>query len=75
MNNAPDIYGKDIDLTARLLSLASSRETIMNEGFVKSIENSDNINNFPDAKKIFGPWPIKLKGFSNYIDAYKAVLK
>jgi len=52
VNNTPDIYGKDIDLTARLLSLASSNEIIMNEKFVKSIDSSDNKNCFPEIKNI-----------------------
>ncbi len=75
VSNTPDIYGKDIDLTARLLSLASSWEIIMNEGFVKSINSSDNKESFPEIKNILGPWPVKLKGFADYIDAYKAIIK
>ncbi len=75
IENTKDVYGKDIDLTARLLSIASSKEIIMNEEFVKRLKESYNrIGNkeqFPEVDLIVGPWPQKFKGFKQSISVYK----
>ncbi|MCK4815575.1 hypothetical protein KA005_07390 [bacterium] len=72
-----DIYGKDIDLTARLASIAESQEIIMNSDFVKKIRDEyDKILNkhqFPDVPKIVGPWPQKFKGFKDKVEIFKTI--
>lgn len=79
IKNAPDIYGKDIDLTARLASLAGSKEIIMNSDFVEHIragygyEKTGNKAQFKEVKEIVGPWPVMLKGFENYVNIYKLI--
>jgi hypothetical protein len=53
-----DIYGKDIDLTARLMGLALDGEIIMNEGFVDRVRAAYDASllqkEFPDVPKIVG---------------------
>lgn len=77
IQNAPDIYGKDIDLTARLLSVAGAQEIVMNEEFVKRIRaDYDAIGNkdrFAEVLRIVGPWLQQLKGFKNLIPIFKIV--
>ncbi len=77
IKNAPDIYGKDIDLTARLASLAGSKEIIMNSDFVEHIragyEKTGNKAQFKEVKEIVGPWPVMLKGFKKYVNIYKLI--
>lgn len=71
----PDVYGKDIDLAARLVDLAAPREIVMNEGFFQRVReahrSTGNKEDFREVDKIRGPWPVTLKGFSNYINIYK----
>jgi len=70
-----DIYGRDIDLTHRLQSLAREGEIIMNEPFVKKVRANHRAapvpDDFPDVEKIKGPWPQRLKGFSDDVRVYK----
>lgn len=70
-----DVYGKDIDLTARLLQLADPQEIVMNEEFVKQIRDTysrmSDKENWSLAEKIVGPWPQKIKGFDQAIPIYK----
>jgi|GEM_PF-5677862 hypothetical protein len=77
IKNAPDIYGKDIDLTARLASLAGSKEILMNSDFVERIragyKNTGNKAQYKEVKEIVGPWPVMLKGFKNYVNIYKLI--
>lgn len=77
LEGVPDIYGKDIDLTARLVSIAESQEIIMNSGFVEKIrEEYDRIlnkNNFPYVQKIIGPWYHKFKGFKEKEKIFKVM--
>lgn len=72
-----DIYGKDIDLTARLASIAENQEIIMNSDFVKKVRDEyDKISSkhqFPDVPKIIGPWPQKFKGFKDKVEIFKTV--
>ena len=70
-----DVYGKDIDLTARLSSLAESQEIIMNVGFAEKVRGEYNISKdrktYPEVLHIKGPWPTKISGFSDYQSIYK----
>ena len=70
-----DVYGRDIDLTHRLLSLAQEGEIIMNESFVNKVRENLRVaaerNDFPDVANIKEPWPQRLKGFSGDICVYK----
>jgi len=75
IKNTKDVYGKDIDLTVRLLSIAQSNEIIMNEEFLNKLRESYNrIGNkeqFPEVEQIVGPWPHKFKGFKESVNVYK----
>ena len=70
-----DFYGRDIDLTARLLTVAESREIIMNEAFVLRVREcydaTGNKEQFPEVNQIIGPWLQRFKGFKAYIPIYK----
>ena len=70
-----DIYGKDIDLTARLSSLAESQEIMMNFAFVEKVkeeyEKSGKSLSYPEVEQIKGPWPTKISGFKEYQNIYK----
>lgn len=70
-----DVYGKDIDLTARLSSLAESQEIIMNVGFAEKVRGEYNISKdretYSEVLHIKGPWPTKISGFADYQSIYK----
>jgi len=70
-----DVYGKDIDLTARLSSLAESQEIIMNVGFVEKVREQydklEDTENYSEVRHIKGPWPTKISGFADYQNIYK----
>jgi len=70
-----DVYGKGIDLAARLLSRAESRELLMNEPFAQQIrqefETIDNKQAFSDVRRVVGPWPEQIRGFSRAVNIYK----
>ena len=71
-----DIYGKDIDLTGRLMSIASSGEIVINSLFADRIfaefKACDDKVKFAEVTQIRGPWPKMMKGFKDYVDIYKA---
>jgi len=71
-----DVYGKDIDLTARLLSKANPREIMMNEAFVMRVRESFNTignkDDFPEVSRIEGPMFEPLRGFSAPVSIFKA---
>ena len=73
-----DIYGKDIDLTSRLLSVARRNEIIMNNEFVEQIHKKynmiENKDQFEEVRLIVGPWPQKFKGFEKSVTIYKIVI-
>lgn len=73
--NRPDFYGKDIDLTSRLLGFAGSREIVMNEEFIKRVRGIylllDEKSPYREVEKIFGPWPQTIKGFTEPVPIYK----
>lgn len=70
-----DIYGKDIDLTARLSSLAESQEIMMNFAFVEKVkeeyEKLGKSSSYSEVEQIKGPWPTKISGFKEYQNIYK----
>jgi hypothetical protein len=73
IKDVPDIYGKDIDLTARLASLADSKELVMNSTIVERIKTAYKgiSNEIREVNEIIGPRPVKLKGFKRYVNIYK----
>lgn len=75
VENAHDIYGKDIDLTSRLLGFAGPREIVMNAGFVERVQEIysrlSGKEECPEVEKIFGPWPQAIKGFKEQIAIFK----
>lgn len=70
-----DVYGKDIDLTFRLLSCAHPREVVMNEAFAQRVNATyaqiGNQAEFPEVPRIVGPWPEHFKGFKTTMPIYK----
>lgn len=69
-----DIYGKDIDLTARLLEVALEQEIIMNEPFAQQIQAEYKAApqlSSPDVRRIVGPWQYDMKGFADLVSVYK----
>ena len=79
IKNTPDVYGKEIDLAARLVAVAGANEIVMNEDFYEKVkEEYDSICNndqFPIFKNILGPWEQEFKGFKNKITIYKSMCK
>lgn len=74
--NRYDFYGTGIDFTSRLLSIASDQEIIMNNAFFNKLKKEQNRNedideSFSEKWKIYGPMPMKFKGFSNDRIFYK----
>lgn len=69
-----DVYGKDIDLAARLLKKANPQELVMNEAFFLKAKNLFERSNKPEHRefgKVVGPWPENLKGFQEPELLYK----
>jgi hypothetical protein len=70
-----DIYGKDIDLTARLASTACKGEIIMNEPFVERLHADSKVSSISpadsDVSKITGPQRTRFKGFEEDVNVYK----
>lgn len=78
IKNAEDVYGKDIDLAARLLELAGENEIILNDIFYNKLLNAYNRLNprhkhpfKPLIHKLVGPWFVNLKGFKEPTCIYK----
>jgi len=75
MRQGEDVYGKDIDLTARLLALAGEGEVLMNEEFRNIVgenyANCANKDQFECVERIQGPWSQKIKGFDKPVTIYK----
>lgn len=72
--NTPDIYGREIDLTARLLALSAPREIIFNEPFygVLKKEVSKPNQEMPTwFDQIQGPWDFTIKGFKRPVRTRK----
>ena len=72
----PDIYGKDIDLTARLASIAKPQEIVMNADYVSKLREEYarilNKHQFPDVPNIIGPVAENLKGFGEPVNIYRS---
>jgi hypothetical protein len=70
-----DVYGKDIDLTVRLLGKADSREILMNEAFVERVRADHaglpDPEAYPEVGRIVGPWPESMKGFVEQVRLFK----
>lgn len=71
-----DYYGKDIDLTARLSSMAKEGEIFMNEPFVEQLRSNYRApgrlkQDYPDVPSILGPFQEQIKGFTNPVSIYK----
>jgi class 3 adenylate cyclase len=77
IKKTPDVYGKEIDLAARLVSVAGANEIVMNEDFYEKIkEEYDSIGNkdqFSIFNNILGPWKQEFKGFKDKIIIYKSI--
>ena len=76
MRQGEDVYGKDIDLTARLLALAGEGEVVMNVGFWNLVREQyekcrGQEDQFQCVKRIQGPWSQKIKGFSKVQPIHK----
>ena len=75
IRDCPDVYGKDVDLAARLASEASSREVLMNRAFYDEILD-DYSRTGPGAgfddevKRIQKRGTIRLKGFDAPIELF-----
>jgi len=63
-----DVYGKDIDLTARLLELAGPSQIVMNAAFVAAVRR-----NYGDQIKMMGPKHESVKGFSTPVEFFRWV--
>jgi class 3 adenylate cyclase len=68
-----DIYGKSIDLTARLLNVAQDGELILDSGVYQRMR-IEGISPDPELGWLLcmeGPWSYRLKGFAQPVIAYK----
>ena len=82
MRPADDVYGKDIDLTARLLDEAAEGEIIMNERYFLEATRFYETQNHYEAEDEFaffqgveGPWTQNIRGFSEPLELYKLRVK
>ncbi len=70
-----DIYGKDIDLTARLSGEAASREIVMNREYLDRVRSEwdriANRSNFEEVERITGPELITIRGFTNQLEIFR----
>ena len=75
LEGARDVYGKDIDRTARLSSMAQDGQILMNEPFVEQVrflyQASCVKHEFPDVRGIRGPDQEQIKGFTDPVNVYK----
>jgi class 3 adenylate cyclase len=76
MRPGDDVFGKEIDLTARLLALAAEGEVVMNEEFRNIVRQQfercgGQGGQFVCVERIQGPWSQKIKGFSKPQTIYK----
>lgn len=73
-----DVYGKDIDLTARLLSHANPHEIVMNALFESALRDAfaaiGNQDQFPEVSRISGPTFENLRGFAQPVEVYRCQL-
>ncbi|MDO8476834.1 MAG: hypothetical protein Q7W02_11725 [Candidatus Rokubacteria bacterium] len=73
--NARDVYGRDIDLAARLVAIAEEGEVVINAPFAHQIQadygNVGNQDDFTEITRLVGPWPVRPKGFTTAVSVYK----
>jgi len=73
--DTPDVYGKDIDLTARLVELADEGEIVMNNSFAQSALRAlarTSSEEFAWIKnQMVGPVAKRLKGFHQAVKVYR----
>ena len=73
--NTRDVYGKDVDLRARLQGMAGTGEIVMNSDFVNKVKiafnATGNKEQFSEVKDIQGPFREDIRGFANKIDVYR----
>jgi class 3 adenylate cyclase len=74
IRDRPDIYGKDVDLVARLASIAESRELVMNRGFYEEVKAEfDQVGSgagFHEIGCIRRRSSIQLKGFAHPVELF-----
>jgi hypothetical protein len=67
VKGASDIYGKEIDLAARLIAEAKARQIVMGESFYHVLEPAyaryGSALQVPEFSKVIGPVTKRLKGF------------
>jgi hypothetical protein len=70
-----DVYGKEIDLAARLLDKANPQELVMNESFYFKAKDVYtrlwDQNDYKEFGDVLGPWPEIFKGFNEPVKIYK----
>jgi hypothetical protein len=74
MRGRVDFYGKDVDLTARMISEAGPGDLIMNEPFVHRLREEYlgiNQEQFPDVERLVGPLQFQPHGFNASVGYYK----
>jgi len=71
-----DYYGIDVDMTARLQSIAAEREIVIEQKFYDDIsadyQGIGNQEQFESYRALRGPVPEPLKGIPDKINAYRA---
>lgn len=69
-----DIYGKDIDLASRLMSVAKSKQLVMNQAFYDKVKNEydkySNKKDFACVDKI-SKYSEEIKGYKEKVTVYK----
>ncbi len=71
-----DVYGKDIDLTARLIAVARRGEIIMNASFYEDLKAASGLGSAEEKnrslfERIQGPWAQEIRGFVNPVTIFK----
>jgi len=74
VEGVPDVYGKDVDLAARLCSMAESRELLMNRAFRDTLEKDFQLFGGGGAheavQRITPKGPQGFKGFSTKVEVF-----
>jgi len=69
-----DVYGKDIDLAARLLSRARSREVLLNRAFYDEVraayKRTRSTERFQQVERIRHLGPLDVRGFATRVEAF-----
>ena len=74
IRDRPDVYGKDVDLVARLAAIARSRELVMNRAFYEEVRREYNLvvpgTAFDEVRVIQRRPAVALKGFSEPVELF-----